>query len=73
MKIALGFLLAFAIGALCRVTGVPLPAPPVVIGAALVVAMTIGYLIADRFARRAAKHLEHCGGPIGDSRVKGVP
>ncbi len=47
MKIALGFLLAFGIGAACRIAGVPLPAPPVLIGALLVVSMTLGFMATD--------------------------
>ena len=66
MKIILGFLLALGIGALCRLAGVPLPAPPILIGALLVVAMSTGYALTDRFARRAASHRAHCGGPTGE-------
>ena len=67
MKITLGFLLAFGIGAACRIAGVPLPAPPVLIGALLVVAMSTGYALADRVARsRALKHRAYCGGPSGE-------
>lgn len=66
MKIMLGFLLAFAIGILCRLAAVPLPAPPVLIGALLVVAMSAGYVLMDRFARhREARHSTLCGGPSG--------
>ncbi|HUG97821.1 MAG TPA: DUF1427 family protein [Gammaproteobacteria bacterium] len=55
MKTALGFLVAFAIGIACRLTDVPLPAPPVLLGALLVATMTAGYVLTDRFmARRAA-------------------
>lgn len=67
MKIALGFLLAFGIGVVCRVAGVPLPAPPVLIGALLVVAMSTGYVLTDRVARhREAKNQALCGGPSGE-------
>jgi XapX domain-containing protein len=67
MKIALGFLLALAIGIACRLAGLPLPAPPVLIGALLVVAMSTGYLLTDRFARhRQARHRAVCGGPSGE-------
>ena len=59
MKALIGLLLAFAIGAFCRYAGVPVPAPPVIEGALLVLAMTAGYIIADKIA----KHL--CGGPTG--------
>jgi XapX domain-containing protein len=67
MKIALGFVLAIAIGVGCRVAGVPLPSPPVLIGALLVVAMSTGYTLMDRFARhREATNRIHCGGPTGE-------
>lgn len=66
MKIALGFLLAFGIGVVCCVAGVPLPAPPVLIGALLVVAMSTGYVVTDRIARhRDARHQALCRGPSG--------
>jgi XapX domain-containing protein len=67
MKIALGFLLAFAIGIACRLAGLPLPAPPVLIGALLVVAMSTGYVLTDRIAQhRQARHRALCGGPSGE-------
>ena len=64
-KIA-GLLLGFAIGFGCRAFGVPVPAPPVLVGALLVVAMTSGYMLADRaLVRREARHRRDCGGPTG--------
>jgi XapX domain-containing protein len=67
MKVALGFLLALAIGSVCRLADVPLPAPPVLIGALLVVATSAGYSLTDRYARpRAARHRAACGGPTGE-------
>lgn len=72
-KTWLGFALAFAIGAVCRAMGIPLPAPPVLIGALLVVAMTTGYVLTDRFAaHRAAAQKSRCGGPSGDT-IGGAP
>lgn len=49
MKSIIGLAIGFAIGGACRVFGVPLPAPPVLIGACLVVAMTAGYSLTDRY------------------------
>lgn len=54
MKVTLGFLLAFAIGVVCRLAAIPLPAPPMLIGALLVVAMTLGHIVTDRLAARRA-------------------
>ena len=68
MKIALGLLLAFAIGVGCRLATIPLPAPPVLIGALLVLAMTLGYVVTDRFAsQREARSKAFCGGPTGET------
>ena len=65
-KIALGLLLGVAIGAMCRWIDIPSPAPPVLAGALLVVAMTLGYIGTDRwFAKREARHRDLCGGPDG--------
>jgi XapX domain-containing protein len=41
-------LMAFAVGAFCRWFDIPSPAPPRRVGALLVVAMTIGFLLTDR-------------------------
>jgi XapX domain-containing protein len=68
--------LGLGIGFACGLTGIPAPAPPVLAGALLVVAMTLGYLGADawlarrqtRRARREAAQRIHCGGPSGESR-----
>lgn len=71
MKIAVGLLLGLSIGVFCRLAGVPLPAPPVLVGALLVLAMTVGYLLVDRFANACeARHRELCGGPSGEPASK---
>lgn len=68
MKIVLGFALAFGIGAACRLAELPLPAPPVLIGALLVVAMSAGYVLTDWLAQhRQARNRAVCGGPSGES------
>ena len=43
----IGLLLGFLIGVACRWFDLPLPAPPRLVGALLVVAMTLGFLGAD--------------------------
>ncbi|MEM6682950.1 MAG: DUF1427 family protein [Pseudomonadota bacterium] len=43
----IGLLCGFAIGYACRWFDLPLPAPPKLIGACLVVAMTLGFVGAD--------------------------
>jgi len=53
VKIALGFVLAVLIGSLCRLAGIPVPAPPALVGALLVVSLTSGYLTVDYFSKRS--------------------
>lgn len=70
VKVGLGLLLGLGIGALCRFLAIPSPAPPVLQGALLVVAMTLGYIAADRWlCRRQALHAHLCGGPDGRMAV----
>jgi XapX domain-containing protein len=47
LQIVLGLVMAFGIGAFCRWVDIPSPAPPKLVGALLVVAMTIGFLVTD--------------------------
>jgi XapX domain-containing protein len=70
VKIILGLILALVIGVVCRVAGIPVPAPPAIVGALLGLAMTAGYLLADRFVQRPAEHKKYCGGPTGASASK---
>jgi XapX domain-containing protein len=66
MKSMIGIFLAFVIGVFCRISGVPVPAPPVLPGALLVLAMTVGFLIADRIAKHRAHTTKNIhGGPTG--------
>jgi XapX domain-containing protein len=68
LKIALGMLVGLGVGAACRYLDIPSPAPPVLPGALLVVAMTLGYLGAGRwFGRREALNRPLCGGPDGST------
>ena len=48
MKLFFGFLVAFGIGAFCRLTRIPSPAPQAIVGSLLVVTMSVGYLAAGR-------------------------
>ncbi len=48
MKIAIGFVLSFIIGAGCRYFDIPAASPPVIPGALIVLAMTLGYTSMDR-------------------------
>jgi XapX domain-containing protein len=48
MKSAIGLLIGFLLGFACRYFDIPVPSPPKLLGAVLVVATTVGYLAADR-------------------------
>ena len=61
-------MLSFVIGAACRYFDIPAASPPVILGALIVLAMTLGYSSMDRIVSRKervviTKHL--CGGPTG--------
>ena len=73
-KIAIGLLVGLLIGAGCRIFDIPVPSPPKLIGALLVVAMTVGYTVADRYFARAESTTAHlCGGPTGETVASAVP
>jgi XapX domain-containing protein len=68
MKLLLGLLISFAVGVGCRFFDIPVGSPPVIPGAFLVLAMTIGYSSTDTLMNRRNRpatttHL--CGGPTG--------
>jgi len=44
----IGLVLGLVIGAGCRLFDIPSPAPPRLIGACLLLAMTVGFVTADR-------------------------
>ncbi len=48
VRIALGLVLGLLIGAGCRWFDVPVPSPPKLVGALLVVAMPVGYMATDK-------------------------
>jgi XapX domain-containing protein len=48
LRIAIGLIVGFLVGAGCRWFNVPAPSPPTLWGAFLVVSMTIGYTVVDR-------------------------
>jgi XapX domain-containing protein len=72
LKITAGLVVGVLIGAGCRWFDIPLPGPPKIVGALLVVAVTLGYaathkLIATRFSTKGpASTAEMCDGPTAD-------
>jgi XapX domain-containing protein len=65
MKPVIGLVLAFTLGFGCFAFGIPSPAPPLILGALLVMAMTIGYIVTDKWMMMPPKHTPDCGGPSG--------
>ncbi len=65
MKAGIGLVLAFTVGFACRAFGIPSPAPPVILGALLVMAMTVAYIGVDRWMGKPARQAANCGGPSG--------
>lgn len=51
MKAVIGVVLAVLIGAICRYSGLPSPAPPQLLGALLVASMTLGYWAMDKWLK----------------------
>lgn len=74
-KIVMGLFLGFLIGIGCRYFDIPLPSPPKLIGALVVLSMTFGYVGTDYLLARPAKRMagmarpvttaQYCGGPTG--------
>ncbi|MBV8052580.1 MAG: DUF1427 family protein [Acidobacteriaceae bacterium] len=55
MKTVIGLALGLLIGIVCRWFDVPVPSPPKLIGALLVVSMTMGYIAADKLLAARSK------------------
>ena len=69
-KLLLGLGVGLAVGGVCRLVSIPLPSPPSLIGALLVLAMTLGYLATDKLYRCRANTTKHlCGGPSGRAKA----
>jgi XapX domain-containing protein len=72
IKMIVGIFLGLLIGAGCRWFDIPVPSPPKLAGALLIVAMTLGYMATDKFVaarypvKGPATTEAMCGGPTGD-------
>jgi XapX domain-containing protein len=69
MKLLIGILVSVIVGVGCRLFDIPVPSPPFIPGALLVLAMTIGYSATNAILNQRGKpatsaHL--CGGPTGE-------
>lgn len=58
IKTTIALITAFLIGAACRWFDVPVPAPPKLLGALLVLAMTLGYLVTDGLIGQRAEQVQ---------------
>jgi XapX domain-containing protein len=68
MKTAIAFLIALLIGAGCRWFEIPVPSPPKLIGALLVLTMTVGYLATDRLIAHTQAGTQHRSSAPPDTR-----
>ena len=48
IKVLAGLILGLLIGSACRWFDIPLPGPPKLVGALLIVSITVGYLATDK-------------------------
>ncbi|MEO5937285.1 MAG: DUF1427 family protein [Terriglobales bacterium] len=69
----IGLAMAFGIGAACRWFELPVPAPPKLLGALLVVAMTMGYIGVDRFKASRATNSPAVQAQSAEVRGADVP
>jgi XapX domain-containing protein len=68
IKVSLGLAVSFLVGVGCRWFDVPVGSPPNLIGAMLVVAMSLGYVCTDLFVSKTPATTKHlCGGPSGST------
>ena len=68
MKLLIGIVVSFVVGMGCRYFDIPVPSPPVIPGALLVLAMTIGYSSTNALLNlkgHLATTAHLCGGPTG--------
>jgi len=66
VKTAIGVVIGIAIGVACRWFDLPVPAPPRLMGAVLVLSLTTGYVVTDRLMDGGeAAMAERSGGPAG--------
>lgn len=49
IKYLISVVIAFLLGAVCNLWGLPVPAPPMLLGALMISAMTLGYMATDRY------------------------
>ena len=79
IKVIAGLSLGLVIGAACRWFDIPLPGPPKLVGALLIVSITSGYIATDKLmaakfpAKGPALTQNLCGGPNGDTAARDVP
>lgn len=55
LKLAIGFIIAITIGVACRYFKLPIPAPPTLYGVLLILAITLGYIAADKVFTNASE------------------
>ncbi len=49
LKYLISVIIAFVLGAVCNLWGLPVPAPPMLLGALMIITMTLSYMATDRY------------------------
>lgn len=63
VKVLAGLILSFVVGVGCKVLHIPVPSPPVLSGAFLVLMMSLGYWLVDqKLAHKPSQQKRNCGG-----------
>lgn len=73
MKVAIALTLGFLLGAVCRWFDIPVPSPPKLVGALLVLAVTIGYMSMDSWMAKDPVHAAaqvQVEEPVGSASVR---
>jgi XapX domain-containing protein len=65
VKLTIGVVLAFLVGAGCRWFDLPAPSPPTLLGACLVVSVTLGYVTVDQWIKSRAANAPVASEQVG--------
>ena len=55
LKYLISVLIAFSLGFVCKMWGIPVPAPPMLLGALMIISITLGYMLTDSYLQKKGK------------------
>ena len=56
LKYLISLVIAFLLGLVCKLWGLPVPAPPMLLGALMISAMTLGFMATDKYLSKKGGH-----------------